>query len=212
MPIARSTVIGAIAGVVVLGGFVGFAVGLPKLTDEEAGAATTDRPAVAEDLPQTLLDGQLMRVSSFNPEVGEQVEKYGSDTLTKVFGADTAVGRYISSDGRVELSITVSDAGGGLFLQSGPPTPRQMTQAQGFVQRSRRVDDVPCAELFPAQPGTDGQPAPDPTKSAPVQVQCQTEIDGRAFNAYVVGGLTAEQTVQALDEAITADSGGAQDQ
>lgn len=211
MPIARSSVLGAVTGVLVLGGFVGFAVGLPKLTDEEAGA-TTPRPAVADVLPKSLLDDQLQRVSSFNPEVGAEVEKYGSDTLTKVFDADTAVARYISPDGRVEFSITVSDAGGGLFLQSGPPTPKKMTQAQGFLQRSRRVDGVPCAELFPAQPSTNGQPAPDPTEGAPVQVQCQTDVDGRAFNAYAVGGLTAEQTVQALDEAISLDADGGQDQ
>lgn len=207
MPIARSSVIGAVSGVVLLAGFVGFAVGLPELTDdEETASAQGPRPAVADELPDSLLDDRLVRVSSFNKEIGEQVEDYGSKTLTSAFGADTAVGRYISSDGQVEFSITVSDAGAGLFLQSGPPTPPKFSASQGFVQRVRTVDGVVCAELFPAPPQTQGQPKTDPTDGAPVQVQCQTEVDGRAFNAYTVGGLSAEMTVEALQEAIALDT------
>lgn len=208
MPIARSSVIGAVSGVVLLAGFVGFAVGLPELTDDGEGtvAAQAPRPPVSDELPDSLLDRGLVRVSSFNKDVGEQVEEYGSKTLTSAFGADTAVARYISSDGQVEFSITVSDAGGGLFLQSGPPTPPKISSGQGFVQRVRRVDGVVCAELFPAPPPRKGQPQSDPTEGTPVQVQCQTDVDGRAFNAYTVGGLSAEMTVKALREAIALDT------
>ena len=207
MPITRSSVVGTISGVVVLGGFVAFAVGLPKLTGDEASASATsaDRPAVADVLPQTLLGNRLVRVATMNQQVGDEIEKFGGSTLTQVFGADTAVARYISTDGQVQFSITVSDAGGGLFLQSGPPTPRKVTEAQGFVQRTRQVEGVPCSELFAAQPATNGGKAPDPTKGVPVQVQCQTDVDGRAFNAYGVGGISAEQAVQALDESIALD-------
>ena len=63
MPITRSSVVGTISGVVVLGGFVAFAVGLPKLTGDDAAAAPTsaDRPAVADVLPDTLLGNRLVR-------------------------------------------------------------------------------------------------------------------------------------------------------
>lgn len=207
MPITRSSVVGTISGVVVLGGVVAFAVGLPKATGDDAGSSSTsaDRPAVADVLPQTLLGNRLVRFNKVDQKVGDEIEKYGTDTLTDVFGADSAVARYISSDGQVQFSITVSDAGGGLFLQNGPPTPQKVTQAQGFVVRNRQVDGIPCAELFAAQPPTSGQKAPDPTQGAPAQVQCQTEVDGRAFNGYGVGGITAEQAVQALDESIALD-------
>ena len=208
MPLKRSSVVGTISGVVVLGGVVAFAVGLPKAAGDDASAAPTDRPAVADVLPETLRGNRLVRVATVNQQVGEEIEKYGADTLSQVFGADTAVARYISPDGQVQFSITVSDAGGGLFLQSGPPTPRQVTEAQGFVQRTRQVDGVPCSELFASQPQAGGGPAPDPTKGAPVQVQCQTDVDGRAFNGYGVGGISAEQTVQALDEAVALDGSG----
>ena len=208
MPITRSSVVGTISGVVVLGGVVAFTVGLPHLTGEDDAAASsagTDRPAVADVLPESLLGNRLVRISKVNQAIGDEIEKYGSTTLSNVFGADTAVARYVSPDGQVQFSITVSDAGGGLFLQNGPPSPRQITESQGFVVRNRQVDGMPCAELFAAQPPANGAKAPDPTKGAPAQVQCQTEVDGRAFNGYGVGGISAEQTVQALDESIALD-------
>jgi hypothetical protein len=207
MPIKRSSVVGTTSGIVVLGGVVAFTVGLPHLTGDEAAASSThdDRPAVADVLPESLLGNRLVRIAKVNQQVGDEIEKYGATTLSDVFGADTAVARYVSPDGQVQFSITVSDAGGGLFLQNGPPSPRQITQSQGFVVRTRQVDGVPCSELFAAQPAASGGKAPDPTKSAPVQVQCQTEVDGRAFNGYGVGGISAEQAVQALDESIALD-------
>ena len=94
MPL-RSTIVGAASGVLLLAGVVGFAVGLPEVTGDEAEASgDAESPAAqagtppAELIPETLLDGALVRYPAIDPqmtEVADQVETFGTEKLTDVF-------------------------------------------------------------------------------------------------------------------------------
>lgn len=201
MRIAGSSIAGATIGVLLLGGFVGFAVGLPELVgDSPEASADPAHPPLEELLPEELLDRGLVRIGEVDPSLKERAESadaYSTQTLTEVFDAETAVARYANADLQAQLSLTITEADAEFFLQSGPPAPAELTQAQGVVQEFERVGDVVCAQLFQAP-----QDGSDPSEGTPVQVQCQTEAMGLTFNAYAVGGLTAQQAADVLDDAV----------
>ncbi|UMG93833.1 hypothetical protein [Nocardioides sp. TF02-7] len=194
----RSSIIGAAAGVVLLGGIVGFAVGLPEVVGEGSDvAAATDRRPVAELLPEDLLDGELQRIGAISPqftEMADQVESYGADRLSEAFGGDVAVARYATSGLDTEVSITVYDGESTFFLPTGPPIPPELSAQQGLVNDVQQVGDAVCTGQWQAQAYQQG--------GAPFQNQCQRVVDGRTFNAHAGGGYTLEQTAEALADVV----------
>lgn len=190
----RSTMVGAVSGLVLLGGVVGFAVGLPEVVDDDpVPADDSDEPAVptplAELLPDDLLDGQLVRYTSLNEDLAplfEQVEDYGAERIAESFGGETAVGVYATPDEQVRVAVTIYDGESGLFIPVGPPVPPEMSansETQGeYVREGGSV----CFAQWQTQARAQGDP--------PFQVQCQLVVDGRTINVYEGGGLDVEQT------------------
>lgn len=196
----RSSIVGAAAGVVLLGGMVAFAVGLPEVVDDPAaasGSERSDQRPVAELLPPDLLDGELKRIGDINPqftEMADQVESYGADQLSEVYDADVAVARYATETLETEVSITIFDGESTFFLPTGPPIPPELTAQSGLVNDVQRVDDAVCTGQWQAQAYQEGGP--------PFQSQCQRVVDGRTFNAHSGGGFTLEQTAEALADVV----------
>jgi hypothetical protein len=207
MPL-RSTLVGAASGVVLLAGVFGFAVGLPEVSGEETeGAADAEEADVASDtpaadlIPETLLDGALVRYPAIDPQmsaVSDEVEQFGADKLTDVFGTDVAVGIYATPDLQVQAAVTIYDGESGLFLQKGPPVPPEMAVSQQTVSDIVRQGESICIAQWEArtfeQDGT------------PFQAQCQRVVAGRTINVYATPGLTIEQTADLVDD-VTAQAG-----
>ncbi len=201
MPL-RSTIVGAASGVLLLAGVVGFAVGLPEVTGDEADASGEAGTAVAESgtppaelIPETLLDGALVRYPAIDPqmtEVAAQVETFGTDKLTDVFGTGVAVGLYATPDLQVQVAVTIYDGESGLFLQKGPPVPPEMAASQETIGDIVRQGDSVCIAQWQAQ--TYAQDGP------PFQAQCQRVVAGRTINVYATPGLTIEQTADLVDD------------
>jgi hypothetical protein len=204
MPL-RSTIVGAASGVLLLAGVVGFAVGLPELTGDEAGATDGDgegqeagdgRPA-ADLLPATMLDGALQRYPDIDPQYAEavgQVETYGSDKLTEVFESQSAVGLYTTPDLQVQVAVTIYDGESGLFLQQGPPVPPEMAVSSQTVGDIVRQGESVCIAQWESQAFTQDGP--------PFQAQCQRVVAGRTVNVYASPGLTIEQTAELVDDVV----------
>lgn len=204
MPL-RTTIVGAASGVVLLAGVFGFAVGLPEVVDDgmepvadtESDEGTDGRPAT-ELLPATLLDGALQRYPEIDPQYTEmvnQVEVYGGERLTEAFGTDTAVALYTTPDIRTQVAVTIYDGESGLFLQQGPPVPREVAaNSQTYSDFLQQGDSV-CIGQWQVQALE--QEAP------PFQVQCQRTVAGRTVNVYAAPGLTVEQTADIVDDVVT---------
>src|SRR5215203_1217535 len=183
MPL-RSTLVGAASGVLLLAGVVGFAVGLPELTGDEAEASgDAESPAAqagtppAELVPESLLDGALVRYPAIDPqmtEVAEQVETFGTEKLTDVFGTDVAVGLYATPDLQVQVAVTIYDGESGLFLQKGPPVPPEMAVSQETIWDVVRQGNSVCIAQWESQAYAQDGP--------PFQAQCQRVVAGRTIN------------------------------
>lgn len=194
-----STAVGAASGVLLLAGVVGFAVGLPEVTDDgvatAADGAESDARPVGDLLPETLLDGALQRYPDIDPQYAEtvgQVEGYGSEKLTDVFGTDAAVGIYTTPRLDAQVAVTIYDGESGLFLQQGPPVPPEMTAGSQVVGDVVRQGDSVCIAQWEAESLANEGP--------PFQAQCQRVVGGRTINVYATPGLTVEQTVDIVDD------------
>lgn len=199
MPL-RSTIVGAASGVVLLAGVVGFAVGLPELTDDEsdAGADSAQAGAPAADLlPDQLLGGALLRYSAIDPkytEMAGQVETYSGEKLTDVFGTDAAVALYSTPDVQTQVAVTIYNGESGLFLQQGPPVPPEMAASSQTISDIVREGDSVCIGQWQSQAFQQDAP--------PFQVQCQRVVSGHTVNVYAAPGLTIEQTVDLVDDVV----------
>ncbi|MDZ5622728.1 hypothetical protein SFC88_17940 [Nocardioides sp. HM23] len=195
MPL-RSTIIGAASGVVLLAGVVGFAVGLPEETEDQAADASST-PA-AELIPESLLGGALVRYPEIDPQmqsVSDEVEQFGGDKLADVFDTDVAVGIYATPDLQVQVAVTVYNGESGLFLQKGPPVPPNLAASQQTISDIVRQGDSVCIAQWEAQAFEQEGP--------PFQTQCQRVVDGRTVNVYATPGLTIEQTAELVDDVVS---------
>lgn len=202
MPL-RSTLVGAASGVALLAGVFGFAVGLPEVTGDEPEVAEQgeqeekDTTPVAELLPETLLDGALVRFADVASELAvlyEQVEGFSNEQLTDVFGSDTVVGVYTDSGQQVRVAVTIYDGDSGLFLQTGPPIPPELSANDETVGEYSRQGESVCFGQWQTQAFQQDAP--------PFQVQCQREVAGRTINVYAVPGITVEQTADLVDDVV----------
>lgn len=209
MLLIRGSLVGIASGALLLAGVVGFAVGLPEITDEPAAheeTTETDSEAAVEHLPvdqvlpDSLAEGALVKPDSVNPEASQagDAEIASGQTMTELFGTDVAVGIYIAPGTNVQVSLAVADRAPGIFAPFGPPIPSEYSQGNGVIFKQRVVGTAVCYELYAEEGYTEQTP--------PAQLQCQTGDDTRTYLVYATGGLLASETVvEILDEVVAAD-------
>jgi len=198
MPL-RSTIVGAVSGVVLLAGVVGFAVGLPEVVGDSDAHAAAEKDAVskpaADLLPATLLDGALQRYPDIDPQYAEmagQVETYSGEKLTEAFGTDSAVALYTTPDIQTQVAVTIYAGESGLFLQQGPPVPPEMAANSQTLSDVVREGDSVCIAQWSAEAHQQDGP--------PFQAQCQRVVAGLTINVYAAPGLTVKQTAEIVDD------------
>lgn len=197
MPIS-SSVTGAVTGVVLLAGFVGFAVGLPELTGDAASSETTEQaevPALPDELP-----GKLVAADVLVPEQAEAIAQRDESAATELgslYDADAAVRTYFrdSRQRPVQLSVTVIEGEPGLLVPGGPPfSPELEGMARNYYEL-QRVGDVQCAVQWP-------EPVPIGTEPdervVPGYVECQAGTEGLVYDVFA-RGATVEETVAIID-------------
>ena len=215
MPIERSTIVGVVAGVLLLGGAVGFAVGLPEAVGEGAEA----RPSVPT-LPDRL-DDRMVALSAVTaeeaqattPEAIEQIEAFttealatereGREHLAELYG-DAEVRTYLdvpatlAADQRsrpAQIAVTVVPGEAGLLIPSGP---MEIDQPGTHYELSE-LDGHQCSIVWNEQiDPTTGQIASEEPDPASYRVECRTERDGLTYDVYTTG-LEPEEATAYLD-------------
>lgn len=208
-PSARTTLLAAAGGLVLLVAMFGFAVGLPELADDEGSSSSAELDLLPDTLP-----GELVSLLSpdLPPEVVEQsggaeqltsVVDSASANVAELFGEPAAFGIYGRVDGSALLTITVGPGEPGLFVPDGAPVSAEVQGAARSNLEVTRVGDAVCSTLF-SQPIQAGQPV-DP-EELPGRVHCQLpssegasdEASGLLYD--VTGqGLSVEATVEAAE-------------
>ena len=122
----------------------------------------------------------------------DEVEGFGGDQLSKTFGTDSVVGVYATPDEQVRVAVTIYDGESGLFIQTGPPVPPEMSANSETAGEYVHQGDSVCFAQWQSQAKAQGGP--------PFQVQCQLVVGGRTINVYEAGGLDVEQTADLADD------------
>lgn len=216
MPIARSTLTGAVAGVVLLAGAVGFGAGLPKVIDDP-GATSADLPTLPDSF-----DERFVGLSSVTPEqasasepqqveqieaIAEAAQKTEEDTdalLAEEYG-DAAVRTYLDVRAAVaaqqtgqapaQFIVTVVPGEAGLLTPRGPLA----IDNPGFHYELEQIDGHRCATILrdPVDPMT-GQPTGAEPTAADYEVTCRAERDGVAYEL-ASSGLAPEEAGSYFD-------------
>lgn len=216
MPIARSSLTGAAAGVVLLAGAVGFGVGLPEVVADPEASADVDLPTLPDKL-----DDRFVALSAVTPEVGgattpEEVsqmeafadqaaksEKEANERLRGLYG-DVALRSYLDVPATLatdqqtrpaQFAVTVVAGDAGLVIPSGP---FQIDQ-QGTHYELKKIDGHNCSMIWsdPVDPTT-GAPTGAEVTGASYQVECRAERDGLTYDLYS-SGLTPDEATHYLD-------------
>jgi hypothetical protein len=217
MPIARSTIVGASTGVLLLAGAVAFGVGLPKAVgDGDTGSSFSGELPTLPDR----LDDRMVALSSITPEDAgateeadrqtiEQIaqaaaegDQAASDNLTELYGA-AVVRAYIDGSAMTEatatsapaqMSVTLIPGDPGLVVPSGPFEIDQ----NGSHYELQEVGGHTCAVAWaePTDPAT-GAPSGEPT-AADYQAECRAAVDGITVDVYATG-LAPEEVASYVD-------------
>lgn len=207
MPIARSTVVGAATGVLLLAGAVGFGVGLPKLVDDTSAVPTLplkldDRFVALQTVSQEVTGADDERYASFIKET-EESEAAAQKVLASQYD-DAVVRAYIdvpdpgSQSMPAQIAVTVVPGDTGLVNPSGPFP----VDESGAHYDLEVVDGYRCAVAWsePADPST-GMPTGGEPTGADYRVQCRTERDGLTYDLYT-NGLTPEEVASYVDRVL----------
>ena len=95
-----------------------------------------------------------MRYKELDEELAplfDEVEGFGGDQLTETFGADSVVGVYATPDEQVRVAVTIYDGESGLFIQTGPPVPPEMSANSETVGEYVHQGDSVCFAQWQAQ-------------------------------------------------------------
>ena len=211
MPIARSTVVGATTGVLLLAGAVGFGVGLPKLVDD---------PAAVPALP-TKLDDRFVALQTITPEqagASSPEEAAQITTFTERAAESEAKTRKILAeqydDAEVRSYMDLPDPGSQtmpaqiqITIVPGPeglvnPNGSFVVDEQGSHLDLREIDGSRCAVAWndPVDQMTGAPTGAEPT-GADYRVQCRTERDGLTYDLYT-SGLTPEEVASYVDKVL----------
>lgn len=215
----RTSLVGALVGLVLLGLVVAFAVGVPELTGDDATAQAADAGEGAEgsaepedlepiDLPTGLsgeLSGELVAVDTGElPEalaaqfgdlsdLGAQQASV-AEGLQALFGVPGAFRLYAASDGSALVSLTVLDKAPGLFVPEALPIDPSVLGVTRAAVEIVDIDGAICSLNWGADVPA-GQPI-DPAVP-PQGVRCQLG-DGERTYEISAQGLTPEATVELL--------------
>lgn len=220
MPIQGSTIAGAVTGVVLLAGVVGFGVGLPELVGDDAESASS------ADLPRLpdRLDDRMVALSAVTPEqakadtpeaVGqmeefvaraEASEQDAEERLAELYGAATVRG-YLDVPATTagdpnarpaQLAVTVVPGEPGLLIPNGP---FQIDQS-GAHYELQEIDGHRCSVVWSdsVDPAT-GAPTGEEVDPSSYQVECRAERDGLTYDVFS-SGLSPEEVVGYLDHVL----------
>ncbi|GAA3524670.1 hypothetical protein [Nocardioides daeguensis] len=212
MPIARSTVVGATTGVLLLAGAVGFGVGLPKLVDD----------ASVPSLP-TQLDDRFVALQAITPEQAgatsaeqaAQIKTFteraakSEDETRKILADqydDAVVRAYIdvpaasgaTQTAPAQIAVTIIPGDAGLVNPSGP----FVVDESGTHYTLEVIDGSHCAVAWndPIDQTT-GAPTGQKPIGADYRVQCRKEVDGLTYDLYT-NGLTPDEVASYVDKVL----------
>lgn len=211
---ARTALVAAASGVVLLAAVVGFAVGLPEVAGAE-GAEGGEGPGVEAlaPLPESL-PGDLVSLTSpeMPAEIVEQsggaealadIVDSGAANVAELYGEPSAFGIYGRTDGSVLVTVTVGPGEPGLFVPDGTPISPEVQGVARSTLDFVQTDDGVCSVIY-AQPIAAGQAA-DPAE-LPQRVHCQLGADGLLYDV-TSQGLSIEETVAAADALLEDEQG-----
>ncbi|KRB80240.1 hypothetical protein ASE01_01745 [Nocardioides sp. Root190] len=224
MPIARSSLTGAAAGVVLLAGAVGFGVGLPEIVEDSDASASADLPTLPDKL-----DDRFVALSAVTPELGgaktaeeisqmeafaDQATKSEAEATERLRGlyGDVALRSYLdvpattATDQQTrpaQFAVTVVAGDAGLVIPSGP---FQIDQ-QGTHYELKEIGGHNCSLIWsdPVDPTTGAPTGAEPT-GASYQVECRAERDGLTYDLYS-SGLTPDEATYYLDLVLDSTAG-----
>jgi hypothetical protein len=213
MRITRATIVGIVAGLLVLGAFAGFAIGLPKVvkTDLPALPDRLDSKFVAisaatpADLGSTSAQGaaQAQQVAA-NAKTGDAT---AGANLTSLYG-DAEVRSYLDvsvlSTGHqlqsapAQLSITVAPGEAGLVIPSGPFAIDQ----NGQHYKLEKVNGFQCASVYGDPQAATATTAA--TGTTYLQADCRGAADGLAYDIFATG-ISVDDVASYLQRVIAGD-------
>jgi hypothetical protein len=212
---ARTTVLAAVGGLLLLVLLVAFAVGLPELSGSKEGGEGNESGEPGESgsapvgelapLPESL-PGDLVSIlgPDMPPEVAAQsggveqmqaVVTSATANLAEVFGEPTAFGIYGRADGTALLTLAVGPGEAGLFVPDGAPVSAEVQQAARANLELVEIGDAVCSVVY-AQAIPAGQPV-DPEEQ-PGRVHCQLADAGLLYDV-TAQGIGVEETVAAAE-------------
>ncbi|GAA1509923.1 hypothetical protein [Nocardioides humi] len=220
MPIARSTVVGATTGVLLLAGAVGFGVGLPKVVDDAAAVSSADLPTLPDRLDDRMI--ALSAVTAEDAGLTDQADleavqqvadraadgdTEASSNLATIYGAaqvrayvDAKVmGQSDAQSAPAQLAVTVTPGGAGLVIPSGPFA---IDQQGGSHYELREIGGHRCAVAWQESVDpTTGLPTGEEVPAANYQAECRAESDGLSYDVYATG-LAPDEVASYVDRVL----------
>lgn len=217
MPIARSTLTGVAAGVVLLAGAIGFGVGLPEVIDDP-GATTAELPTLPERLDDRFIALQAITPEQIGatPDQAEQFKVFteqslasetkARESLAEQYG-DAAVRAYAAvpddasapaQSAPAQIAVTVVPGDAGLLTPRGPFA----IENAALLYELEEIDGHRCAVTVRATVDQmTGQPTGQEPTAADHDVTCRAERDGLAYELSS-SGLLPEEAVAYLDKTL----------
>ncbi|GAB3856567.1 hypothetical protein GCM10028801_13750 [Nocardioides maradonensis] len=193
MRITRATIVGIIVGVLVLGGLVGFAVGLPKTQElpklpDTLGAQVFGMSTLTSEEVSGVLGAQAAAGADFDKlrTTTATRDKQTSQQLTSLYG-DATYRTYIDlghqdrlsqGSGFISIGVTVVQADAGLVFPQGPAA----IDNGAAHYAMREINGYQCAGTY-----QDAQPAGSGSAASPELYgtsECRTQHDGYTYDVY----------------------------
>lgn len=193
MRITRATIVGIIAGILVLGGLVGFAVGLPKAEalpklPDTLGAEVFGLSTLTSEEVSGALGAQAVQGTDFDQLRATTVtsDKKTEQQLTDLYG-DARYRTYIDlghqdrlqpGSGPISIGVSVVATEPGLVFPQGPTA---IDNGAGHYAM-REIDGYQCAGVY-----QDAQMATSTSAASPEMFgtsECRTEHEGYTYDVY----------------------------
>ncbi|MCY7396976.1 MAG: hypothetical protein LH468_12670 [Nocardioides sp.] len=194
-PSARVSAI--VLGVLLLVAMAGFAIGLPRLAQDEASSGVS--------LPDTLPGGWTAIERAGGPDGADDAEftaqqaqavTYVNEVLGGVYDEPTGFQAYVNDARDSLVTVTVFDAAGGAFAPAnGVADPALFGLDRAPVELTREGDAV-CIANYQSAAQSGQAPQGDPDQ--PLSVSCQT-TQGAQTVQLGSQGMSVGDTVELLD-------------
>lgn len=193
MRITRATIVGIIVGVLLLGGLVGFAVGLPKteelpklpdtlgaqvfgmstITAEEVSSALGPQAAAGADF-----DKLRSTTATRDAQTSQQLSDLYGDATYRTYIDLGHQDRLSAGSGYISIGVTVVKTQPGLVFPQGPAA----IDNGAAHYAMRQIDGYQCAGTY-----QDAQPASATSAASPELYgtsECRTERGGYTYDVY----------------------------